>query len=102
MSGRTFGYCFHSLYELIGLLFTVALAFLQGVKRAILGPFLKRPLHIVSWRTHKPPPTISPYTNQAELYTRDTTENFLVNLQLFFFTSINPSDIECLFSQGDL
>src|SRR5262247_4037464 len=44
MSGRTFGYCFHSLYELIGLLFTVALAFLQGVKRAILGPFLKRPL----------------------------------------------------------
>src|SRR5262249_18590499 len=36
----TFRYCFHFLYQLIGLPFAVARAFLQGVKRSLLAPFL--------------------------------------------------------------
>jgi hypothetical protein len=63
--GRPFRYCFHFLYQLVSFPFSVARAFLQGVKRPLLVPFLLWPSNIVAWRSHKQPPTKD---QRADLY----------------------------------
>lgn len=52
---RTFRHCFHSLDQLIDLLFAITRALLQRVKRFLLAPFPELPRNIVArWRHEQP------------------------------------------------
>ena len=57
--GRPFRNCFHSLYPLVSLPFSVARTLLQGVKRSLLVPFVLWPRNIIVWgvKSNHPPKT---------------------------------------------